>query len=616
MSWVTILWSMIASACLTIAAIHFMTWCHRRTAWADLSFSVMSTAVAFYAVIELAMMRAQTPAAFAVALRWLHVPTWAIVLSIVVFVRLHMGVGRLWLAWSIGVVRTLVLCLNFLVGDNLNYLKVTQVQQIRFLSETVSIGKGVANPWMLLGQLSLLLWFAFVTDATIAVWRRGDHRQALITGGSLIVFAMAGVVQSVLVLWQIVQAPLTASVFYLFIVVAMGYDKSRETLRAAQLSDELRESEAQMTLAAEAAGFGVWMWTVARDRFWASERWRRLFGFDPGQSLTFEMFIQRIHSDDRARVESAIRQALTDHAGYTEEYRVQLPDGTERWVSSRGKVYPNGSRKPGLLLGASIDITDRKHSEEEIARQRNELAHLSRVTTLSELSSSLAHEINQPLAIILTNAQAAQRLLTQNPPDLAEASDILADIVSEDQRAGEVIRRLRALLKPGQIDLQPLSANDIVDDVLRVARSDLIGRGVTVHTVLAENLPDAVGDRIQLQQVLLNLILNSCDAMAANPPMRRRLTLSTAFLNGMVRVSVSDTGCGLSTDPDSIFKPFYTTKKDGLGLGLSICRSIVSAHTGRLWAEPTPPTAVGAAGTAAGGATLHLELPVVRETKS
>jgi len=184
---------------------------------------------------------------------------------------------------------------------------------------------------------------------------------------------------------------------------------------------------------------------------------------------------------------------------------------------------------------------------------------------MSELSSSLAHELNQPLAIILTNAQAAQRLLAQDPPDIAETRDILADIVSEDQRAGDVIRRLRALLKPGQTQLLPLPVNEIIEDVLRIARSDLIGRGITVHTTLADGEPQVSGDRIQLQQVLLNLILNASDAMIDNPPAQRLLSIATSRIDGMIRISVSDNGCGLPADPERIFQSFYTTKKKAWG---------------------------------------------------
>ena len=192
------------------------------------------------------MMRAETPAQFATALRWLHVPVWVIILSFVGFVRLHLRAGRPWLAWTICIVRTLALLLNFLVGQNLNYREVTSLRHIRFLGESVSSGVGVSNPCVLVGQLSLLLMLIFVADAAITVWRRGDRRQALTTGGSFIFFALAAVVDSVLVFQQIVDWPLTASFSFLGIVVAMGYEMSRETLRAAKLSDDLRESEEQI----------------------------------------------------------------------------------------------------------------------------------------------------------------------------------------------------------------------------------------------------------------------------------------------------------------------------------------------------------------------------------
>ncbi|MCX6926989.1 MAG: ATP-binding protein, partial [Verrucomicrobia bacterium] len=253
--------------------------------------------------------------------------------------------------------------------------------------------------------------------------------------------------------------------------------------------------------------------------------------------------------------------------------------------------------------GQTIANAERRQAEEKAQQQHEELAHLSRVTTVSELSGSLAHELNQPLAIILTNAQAALRLLAQQPPDLAEAREIIADIVSEDQRAGEVIRRLRSLLKHGETNLQPLTVNGIVEEALQLSRNSLIGRGVTVHRSLAPNLPQVQGDHIQLQQVLLNLILNACDAMSAHPPVGRQLTVATAHRDGTARISVSDTGCGLPPDVERIFHPFYTTKKHGLGLGLSICRSIITAHKGRLWAE----------NSVAGGAVVHVELPAVKE---
>jgi two-component system sensor kinase FixL len=606
MSWVTVIWSMIAAACLTLAAIHLLIWWQRRAVGANLLFSLTATAVAAYAVIELRLLHAETPAEFATALRWLHVPTWVLTVSLVGFVRLHLRAGRLWLAWTFFALRTVALLLNFGVGQNLNYREVTGLRHIPFLGESASLAEGVANPWMLVGQLSLLLLLIFTADAALTVWRRGDRRQALVTGGSIVFFTLVSVFQSVLVLWRLVDLPLTASFFFLGIVVAMGYELSRETLRAAQLSDDLRVSDERVALAAEAAQFGVWGRDLAQDEIWGSAKWRRLFGFADDEKINFEKFLQRIHPDDRAMVQRAVKRAQEDRGEYMVDYRLILPDGTERWIASRGRVAAKTNGKPDQILGASVDITVRKQSELEIGRQRNELAHLSRVATVSELSGSLAHELNQPLAIILTNAQAAQRLLAQQPPDLAEARDILADIISEDQRAGEVIRRLRAMLKHGETSLQPVAANEIIEEVLQFTRNDLIRQSVTVQRNLAANLPAVLGDRIHLQQVLINLILNACDAMAATPPADRQMVLTTSLHESAVRISVSDNGGGLPAEVEQIFQPFYTTKKEGLGLGLSICRSIVQAHQGRLWAE--------ARSSVAGGSTLHLDLPAAAET--
>ncbi|MES2470258.1 MAG: two-component regulator propeller domain-containing protein [Verrucomicrobiota bacterium] len=263
-----------------------------------------------------------------------------------------------------------------------------------------------------------------------------------------------------------------------------------------------------------------------------------------------------------------------------------------------------------LLAGASGAAAwwhlRRKHRRqlaelEQERRMQAEMTHLSRVSSLAQLSGSLAHELNQPLGIILSNAQAAQRMLGQQNPDLTELREILTDIVDEDRRAGEVIKRLRALLKRGETRLSSVSPNGIIEDVLRLLRSDLMGRGVTVQTAFADALPTVRGDEVQLQQVLINILTNAGDAMEGNSPEDRILRISTSLCEGKVRFSVEDQGCGLPEgDASCIFQPFMTTKSQGMGIGLSICQSIIAGHHGRLWAEPNPGR----------GTTFHLELPV------
>jgi C4-dicarboxylate-specific signal transduction histidine kinase len=260
-----------------------------------------------------------------------------------------------------------------------------------------------------------------------------------------------------------------------------------------------------------------------------------------------------------------------------------------------------------LIAGLLLQRAQRRRAVEELLRseavaseQRQELAHLSRVAVLGELSGTLAHELNQPLAAILANAQAAQHFLAADPgnPRLREALD---GIVEADVRAGDIIKRLRALLKRGELQAQRLDLNEVAREALALVDGDLRGRDLKVTTDLAAGLPAVVGDRIQLQQVLLNLILNACDAMAATPSPERRLRLVTGpGANGSVVLRVEDRGTGIpASDLERIFEPFQSSKTQGLGLGLPICRTIVSAHGGRLWATNNPQR----------GATLHVELP-------
>ena len=250
-----------------------------------------------------------------------------------------------------------------------------------------------------------------------------------------------------------------------------------------------------------------------------------------------------------------------------------------------------------------MDITRQKQAAAEAQLQREELAHLSRVATLSALSGSLAHELSQPLASILSNAQAGQRFMSQDAPDLVELRAIFADIVSADRRAGEIIERLRTMLRRGEVALQPVSVNESLEELLRLTRSDLIARGVSVSNLTTGDLPPAMTDRVQLQQVLLNLIVNACDAMASNPPEDRNLTLTTFIAQNEMRIGVLDCGVGLPDDVETLFQPFHTTKDGGLGMGLSICRTLVTSHGGRLWAERR----------AERGAAFYVALPLARE---
>ncbi|MCX6977194.1 MAG: ATP-binding protein, partial [Verrucomicrobia bacterium] len=352
----------------------------------------------------------------------------------------------------------------------------------QFLNQSISTANGIPSPWMLTGQLALTLFLLFVIDATITCWRRGDPRQSLILGGTIVFFVFAATLQVILVFWGLVVSPITASLFFFGIVLAMGYALSRDLLHATQLSQELQHAERQ------------------------------------------------------------------SHA------------------------------------------------------QTLELAHLSRIALLNELSASLAHELNQPLTVILSNAQAAQRFLAQPHPNYPELSEALQDIVTANHHASTVIQHLRTLFKKGPPQLQSLQINDVLLAALSLLQSDLRHSHTIVETHLAENLPPITGDRVQLAQVFLNLLTNARDAMTKQPTPKKIIVSTTLLPNLHIHVLVHDSGPGIPPHQlQQIFQPFFTTKIHGLGLGLGLCQSLLASHHSLLSAENHPN----------GGACFHFSLPSI-----
>jgi two-component system sensor kinase FixL len=601
MNWITAVWSTNAAACLTLAGFYFVVWCKQRQNPVYLLFSCSAMAAAAISAFELWMLNSKTVEQYELLVRWIHVPTFVLTLSFVAFVRLYLRAGRAWLAWSIYGLRTLVLILNFISAVSINFTAITNIRQFSWGGQLVSVPVGTPSPWGLLSSVSLLLLLIFSVDATITVWRRGDRRRALLIGGSMIFGAMLAW-HVPLVIWGILDVPFFLGFTYTAIVAVMGYELSNDVARAAGLARELEISEKRLNLAADSANLGMWEWDIAHDEIWITDKGRAMLGFESSEKLDFDRFRSRLHPDDRESVLKAVDSSLGAGAEYRSEYRVVLPDGQLRWIAGRGHVEFDGDGQPVRMRGASVDITERKLAELEAARHRNEMAHLSRVTTVGELSGSLAHELNRPLGAILSNAQAAQRMLANGGIDVAEFREILNDIVSENKHAAEVIRRLRLWLQKGEVQQHSLRINKVVQDVLKLIRTDLISQNVRVDTELARNLPTVTGDPVQLQQVLVNLVVNACDAMADRDTRERRLRILTGLENGggAVIVSVTDRGGGIQVkEVEQIFEPFFTTKAKGMGLGLSVCRTIIAAHRGKLWAT----------NNAERGATFHFTLP-------
>jgi C4-dicarboxylate-specific signal transduction histidine kinase len=383
----------------------------------------------------------------------------------------------------------------------------------------------------------------------------------------------------------------------------------------------------------------MWVWDVSADDLWMTEQGRAMFGFTPDTRIDYAATFDRVHPEDYAMRERAIRRALETRGEYDMEYRVLEPDGKVRWINARARcMKPGGGGGGGggdgsgggtglKLFGVSMDVTARKAAEASAAQERDELQqkrvqleHLARVATLGELTATLTHELRQPLAAILFQSAIAARLLDRSEPDLQGLRGALADIDDITRRAAEVVAGLRDMLKrdtrgPTRVDL-----NHLIRTVDRIVHGDAMHHGVTVHLDLSSDAgagadadadadagsgagggPAVTGDNVQLQQVMLNLMLNAFSAMRERERDARRLVVrmrSTA--DGTILVDVQDNGSGIPPDKlESIFEPFVTSKPDGLGMGLSICRSIIERHGGTLRAANNPD----------GGATFSITLP-------
>src|SRR5215471_19125108 len=859
MSWVTLIWSMSAGACLTLAFLQVIVWLKNRAARANLAFALGAVAVAVFAGLELALMRAETPAQFSTVARWIHVPAWVLIVSIVAFVRLYLSAGRRWLAWSVVAVRTLALILNFILSPNINYRRVTALRHIPFLGEPVSVPVGVLNPWMLVAQFSLLLLVIFVVDAAITVWRRGDHRQALVVGGSIVLLVVLASAQAVATTWGILATPLTVSLFYLILVAAMAYELSYDLIRSAQLTRELqaseatlreseqrfrivadaapvliwmsstdklctffnkawleftgrtleqeigngwadgvhpedlqeclktyteafdahkpfvmqyrlrrndggyrrisdegvprydangtfagyigscvdvtellskeralRDSEERMSLAAEAANLAVWEWDLSTDEVWTTGTHREVPGRPVSEKGTMEDFISRLHIDDRDRVRQALTDAIDSGEDFACEFRFMLRNGRLRWATARGRCIktPDGKnmrfrgvsmdvtaqkdvddlfrlatesslsgvalvnergeiilvnsqveklfgyqrdelvgesieilvperfanqhpahrakflaaptaramgagrelfarRKDGsefpveiglnpiqtpdgvVVLTTIVDISARKAAEEETRRSRQQVELLSRVSLLGEMTASLAHELNQPLAAIVNNATAAMQYLEQNRLNPEQLRDILTDVVADGRRACDVMHNVRSAIKKGTAIRGRINLNDIVKAITHMVQPDAAAHRCIIKTSFAGDLPLIEGDPIQIQQAVINLVRNAFDAMRDAPPNRRIVEIATDYNgDGAIGVAVRDYGSGISEAiRERLFEQFFTTKDEGLGMGLAIVRSIAEAHGGTITAENAD----------GGGARFHFRLPITAE---
>ena len=602
MDWMTIAWPMVIAACLTLALINL------RIALGDVRraphvfFFCSALAVAVVSGLELGILKADSVERVNLLLHWSSLPLTLMVIAVTGFVWTFFRAGNPSVALGGIVVLGVAQLVNFLspmpvIRQAVALRQVETFGGAKFTSPVILEG-----PWAMLEAVGVILVIAFIVDASVAVWRRGERKRAMIVGGGSVLFFLCSRGHAMLVDKGIVETPYFVSFAFLAVLIAMGHELSDEVFRAAKLSRDLHESERRMDLAAHAAKLGFWTWNLITDDIWANETARRLFDVSNDEPVNSTRFFQIVHPEDREGVRAAITAALSGALDYEKEYRVVHGNGDERWISARGRVELGDHGKPATMRGVLLDITAQRRSEVELQQVRGQLAHAGRVSMMGQLASALAHELNQPLGAILRNAEAAELFMQAAEPNLDEVRAIIADIRKDDQRAGDVIDRLRALLKRRDIESQPLSANQLLDEVHALTRADAAARGVKLAVQSMPDLPAVRGDRVHLQQVLINLIINAMDALGDTMQDDRRVVISARTHGAaMVEIEVRDNGHGIPASRlPQVFDPFFTTKPHGMGMGLPISRTIIEAHGGRIQAE----------NHAEGGALFRFTLPV------
>lgn len=372
--------------------------------------------------------------------------------------------------------------------------------------------------------------------------------------------------------------------------------------------EDLLESEERLSLAADSAEAGLWSLDLSTGTYWATKKSRDLFCFGPDEPVTREKTTKKIHPDDRELVSATLQSVIQSRKAGRVEYRLMLPDGGVRWISSFGHVRIAADGRPSHLMGISVDITDRKNIEFEAKSHCQEMAHMSRAMLLNQLSSSIAHELNQPLGAALANAQVGRKLMTQPNPDQDEIRHIFDDVIEANRRASDIVIRLRGWLKKEDRTLYPCELNVLVEETLNFLRSELKTNKVDVSIVSVPNLPTALCDKIQVQQILVNLLKNAWEASPSQSRELMHIVISLSLVDEIfIAVAIRDDGVGIPPDIiKNLFHPFITTKQDGLGMGLSICRTIINGHKGKIWAENNPDK----------GATFHFTLPAAKRPVS
>ena len=600
MSPLTIAWSMCASACAMLGLLHLLIWFKEHRSGVFLLSATMAFSAAVNSFIELRLQHTNSIDRYIELVKWENLVVSGILVSLVWFIYLYFRTARAWLAITITVLWSLGLMVNFLHPGNLTFREISEIKQISTSwGESFSIAVGTASPWKWVSDIASLLIMIYILDASIRLWRGGNRRRAMVVGGGIIFFITSAGIHSPLVDAGWVETPYMIGFAFLAIVLALSHELVSDVVQVADFKRQVQFSEERWRSFLKNIQLAV-LGIDAKGRInYVNPFLVALTGFKPeqllGQPITTLVPVEEVNMV-KARLKLAAEMDLQPHVRRT----LVCASGEHRnlaWSSVR--ILDFKGNYVGII-GIGVDITEWLNSTKLLQKTQHEMERLMRFNMLGELAATLAHELNQPLTAILSNAQAGRRFLNAKPPNPDELPEILDDIVRDDKRAGEIIHRMRAMLESGEIHRELFAINDAARETIKLIENELLMYNVVIHPTYGPNLPQVEGGRIEIQQVILNLVLNAVHVLRRMPLENRRLRIQTTERDGSVVVTVEDNGPGIPVaNLPHLFEPFFTTRSTGLGMGLVICRRIIESHGGCIQAENIEE----------GGARLTFSLP-------
>ena len=601
MSTLTIAWSMCASACLMLAATHLQLWFRARKAAVYLLSAVMALGAAANAGSELYLLKSQDVASYATGLRVENTAVFVLVVAMVWFVYLYFGTARRWLAVLISALWSIAQVANLASPYSVVFSNITELDRVTaFWGEQFAVAVGPTNPWKLVADIASMFILAYIVDASVRAWRRGDRQRATVVGGSMVLFIVLAGIHAPLVDAGLVRTPYLISFAFLAIVAAMTYELVNEALLASKYARTIEASERRWRSLLE----NVPLLVAGVDRSgridYANPYFVEVSGY-PQDQLTGRELTDLLPEEDRRSVAGRFSQSMQGALPDRTETVLLTRQGGQRQIVWSNVLLTDEDGELAGMLSIGADVTEGRKAQLELRQTQRQMEQLTRANVLGELASALAHELNQPLTGILSNAQAGRRLLASPMPDLAEVRAIVDDIIDDDKRASEVIRRMRSMLRTGKVAKERFTIDAAIADVVELARGEVAAAGVQLRFSVQSALPLVEAGRVEVQQVVMNLLFNAVRAVKGNPEGKREIEIAARLETDAVLVVLRDNGPGIPAERlRKIFEPYFSTSALGMGMGLAISRRIVEAHGGKIWAE----------NRASGGAEFCFTIPV------